>query len=291
MLRVDGLRGVYVPLVAPFREDGTLDLASFRRYVDAIAVRDIAGIVINGTTGESLTVSEEETALLMGVARESLRDSRLPIILGTGTPDTASTIRLTERADRLGADAALVVVPYYSRPSQQGIIEHYRQVARTGMPIIAYDNPSRTGIRLESDTLRAILDIDGVIGLKDSTEGVGVVSELTRTTGKPVLCGADEHWYASLCAGARGGILAAANTRTDEYAAVMRLVAAGELQEAKAAFDRLLPLVRLLFREPNPSPLKWLLAEQGIIASDSVRLPLVAVSNELRTELLPHAAI
>jgi 4-hydroxy-tetrahydrodipicolinate synthase len=286
MLHERDLHGVFVPLVTPLQEDGRLDVDGFHRYVGGLAETSIAGIVVNGTTGESPTVSWEEVRLLTEAAREAARTQKQPIIVGTGTNDTASTVRRTELAgDGLGADAALVSVPYYSRPSQQGIIEHYKRAASTGVPIIAYENPSRTGVQLEADTVRAIMDIDGVIGLKDSTASLDLVSELSRSDCKPILCGTDENWFGSLCMGASGGILASANVRTAEFIEVQQLVAACRIPEARAAFDNLLPLIRLLFQESSPSPLKWLLTHQGIIASDAVRLPLTGISTELRHRL------
>ncbi len=293
MLQERDLHGVFIPLVTPFQADGSLDLQAYRRYVGTIAQTSLSGIVINGTTGESPTVSREEVRLLTEAAREAARTRKLklPIILGTGTNDTVSTVKRTEEAAvRLGADAALVVVPYYSRPSQQGIIEHYRQAASTGVPIIAYVIPSRTGIDLELNTVRAILEIDGVIGLKDSTEDLRLVSVMTRLQHKPILCGAEENWLASLCMGASGGILAAANVRTDEFVLVQQLVEAGRLPEARDAFEGLAPLIRLLFQESNPSPLKWLLAHQGVIGSDTVRMPLTGATEELRNLLQAEAA-
>lgn len=286
MLQERDLHGVFIPLVTPFHADGSLNLQAYQHYVGIITQTSLSGIVINGTTGESPTVSWEEVRSLTETAREAMPPRKLPVILGTGTNDTASTITRTEDAAvRLGADAALVVVPYYSRPSQQGIIEHYRQVAATGVPIIAYVIPSRTGVDLELDTVRAILEIDGVIGLKDSTADLRLVSLMTHLQHKPILCGADENWLASLCMGASGGILAAANVRTDEFVLVQQLIAAGRLSEARAAFERLAPLIGLLFQESNPSPLKWLLAQQGIINSDTVRLPLTGISQHLRNLL------
>jgi 4-hydroxy-tetrahydrodipicolinate synthase len=283
MLQERDLHGVFIPLVTPFQADGALDLQAYRRYVGTIAQTSLSGVVINGTTGESPTVSWEEVSILTEAAREATRTRELPIILGTGTNDTVSTVKRTEDAAALlGADAALVVVPYYSMPSQQGIIEHYRQAAATGVPIIAYVIPSRTGVHLELETVRAILEIDGVIGLKDSTADLRLVSEMTRWQHKPILCGADENWFASLCQGASGGILAAANARTDEFVLIQQHVAAGRLPEARAVFYRLEPLIRLLYQESNPSPLKWLLAHQGIIDSDTVRLPLTGISLDLR---------
>lgn len=279
------LRGIFVPVVAPFRPDGELDTDSYRRYADRLLGEDIQGVVVNGTTGEAPTVEQDEAARLMEITKERLAGRRLPIVMGTGTNDTRSTVKRTERAGELGADAALVVVPYYSRPSQEGILEHFRKAAEVGVPVIAYEIPARTGVRLSVETAKAILDLDGVIGMKDSTGGTELVRELAGPGSKPVLAGDDASFFSMLEAGAAGGILASANVRTAEFAAVWRLFLAGERREAEEAFGRLLGAIRLLFREPNPAPLKRLLALQGAIASDALRLPMTPVSERLGREL------
>lgn len=279
------LRGIFVPVVAPFRPDGELDTDSYRRYADRLLGEDIQGVVVNGTTGEAPTVEQDEAARLMEITKERLAGRRLPIVMGTGTNDTRSTVKRTERAGELGADAALVVVPYYSRPSQEGILEHFRKAAEVGVPVIAYEIPARTGVRLSVETAKAILDLDGVIGMKDSTGGTELVRALAGPGSKPVLAGDDASFFSMLEAGAAGGILASANVRTSEFAAVWRLFLAGEKREAEEAFGRLLGAIRLLFREPNPAPLKRLLALQGVIASDALRLPMTPVSERLGREL------
>lgn len=284
MMRADELKGIYVPVVTPLRADGELDLESFRVYLGDLLERDIQGIVINGTTGESPTTSWEDVAQLVQEARQ-IGGGRVPIIVGTGTNDTRSTVKRTELAGVIGADAALIVVPYYSRPSQEGIFEHYRKAAETGVPVVAYEVPARTGVRLETETARAILALKGVIGMKDSSVGTALLRELSHHIDKPILCGDDASFLDMLRAGAAGGILASANMRTDDFARVFRLHTQGRDTEAGEAFELLLPLIRLLFREPNPAPLKWLLARQSRIGSDALRLPLVPISSGLREEL------
>lgn len=283
MMNQRDLQGIYVPVITPFLPDGTLDMRSYRAHVKKLLAHGIQGVVVNGTTGESPTVSWEEVTALTEEIRALMREqgTSVPIVVGTGTNDTAATVSRTEMAARLGADGVLVVVPYYSRPSQEGIIAHFRQVAQVGIPVIAYEIPARTGVRLTVDTARTILDIHGVIGMKDSSGGTELVTALTRLTDKPVLCGEDACLFDALRAGAAGGMTASANVYTDSFCEVYRLAASGWLEDAGAAFARLLPLIRLLFQEPNPSPLKWLLARQGVIASDAVRLPLTPITSGL----------
>jgi dihydrodipicolinate synthase len=286
MLKEQDLRGIFVPVVTPMLAGGELDLVSFGSHVGQLLEEGANGIVVNGTTGESPTVTLEEMAALTAAAQAVCQPGNKAVIVGTGTNDSASTVRKTAFAGELGADAALVVVPYYSRPSQEGIIEHYRQAASTGLPIIAYEIPSRTGVRLAPDTVKAILDLDGVIGIKDSSGGIELMLELARGgSHKPVLCGEDIYFHAMLCSGAAGGMLASANVRTSSFVEVYEQLMQDQLAASRQSFLALLPLIRLLFQEPNPAPLKWLLARQGSIASDHIRLPLTPVSERLQQQL------
>ncbi|WNQ13988.1 4-hydroxy-tetrahydrodipicolinate synthase [Paenibacillus aurantius] len=287
MLNEQDLKGIYVPVVTPFLPNGELDMDSYRNYLGGLLEQEIQGLVINGTTGESATVSWEEVVDLVQTTKASRkgRPRRIPIVIGTGTNDTVSTVNRTEMAGHIGADAVLVVVPYYCRPSQEGILEHFRKVAQVGVPIIVYDVPSRTGVRLTTDTIRRIMDLNGVIGLKDSSGGLELFSELTRLDTKPVLCGEDIYFYAMVSQGACGGILASANVKTHASVDVFRLASKGDLVNAKRAFDLLVPFIQKLFQESNPSPLKWLLARQGIISSDTLRSPMGPITKELQMEL------
>jgi 4-hydroxy-tetrahydrodipicolinate synthase len=285
MINEQDLCGIYVPIPTPFLQSGEVDYPSFRGHIQSLMVSGIHGLVINGTTGESPTVTMDEVKNMIETAREILGTTRLPIVVGTGTNDTASTIKRTELAGLFGADAALIVVPYYTRPSQEGIIAHFHQITQTGLPIIAYNVPSRTAIGLTMDTAKTILVMDGVIGLKDSSGDLKYSTELSKLSSKPILCGEDELFYSMLCNGSKGGMLASANIQTDKFVQLYQNFVDGDIQLAKHTFDQLLPLIRLLFKESNPAPLKWLLARQGIIESDTLRLPMTSISYSLQQEL------
>ncbi|OBZ12959.1 4-hydroxy-tetrahydrodipicolinate synthase [Bacillus sp. FJAT-26390] len=290
MLKEADLKGIFVPVITPFNTNEELDLDSYRRYLQMLCAHEIQGLIINGTTGESPAVSWEEVESLAYVTKESLNgaNKQMPLIIGTGTNHTLSTVKRTEAAGQLGADAVLVVTPYYSRPSQEGIVEHFRRVAQVGVPVIAYEVPARTGIRLTADTMRKILDIEGVIGLKDSSGGTQLITELKSRVAKPILCGEDIYLLEMLALGASGGILASANVQTDAFIEVIRLASSGSSANylrAKQLFDSLTPLIQKLFQESNPSPLKWMLARQGIISSDTLRLPMVSITEELQVQL------
>ncbi|MWV43147.1 4-hydroxy-tetrahydrodipicolinate synthase [Paenibacillus sp. HJL G12] len=287
MMKRQDMHGIIVPVVTPFRSDGGLDLESYRNYAGRLITHDIQGLIINGTTGESPTVAWEEAEQLTKLTFELMDGkSSVPVIIGTGTNDTYSTMKRTENAAKLGADAVLVVVPYYSKPSQEGIIKHFEKVAEVGIPVIAYEIPSRTGIRLSVDTARRILDMEGVIGMKDSSDSLELTAELTRLGAGPLLCGDDLQFHAKLSQGASGGILASANMNTQRFIDVYNMAAGGDLKAAKHSFDTLVPLIRTCFRESNPAPLKRILALKGIIASDQLRLPMTPVSEEFGMELV-----
>ncbi|GAA3402296.1 4-hydroxy-tetrahydrodipicolinate synthase [Paenibacillus hodogayensis] len=286
------LKGVIVPVVAPFTAEGKMDTESFRRLVSKLLARKAHGLIINGTTGESPTVGAEEAERLVEIALE-LRGNEdgTPILVGTGSNDTAEAVRLTKRAKALGADGALVVTPYYNRPSVQGVLEHYRRVADVGLPVVAYHIPYRTGLELGPDALAAILEIEGVVGIKESSGGIRNFIELGGRTDKALLCGDDLYFLAALCCGASGAMMASANVATERFVGVYDLFADGRLPEARAAFNELVPLVRLLFAEPNPAPIKWLLAQTGLLASDAVRLPITPISPELRRQMEPFVDV
>ncbi|MDR6880202.1 4-hydroxy-tetrahydrodipicolinate synthase [Bacillus sp. 3255] len=287
MLKEQDLQGIYVPIITPFDEDEEVDAASFYNHAYQLFQDEVNGIVVNGTTGESPTISNEELGILFASAQAAREAAhvQVPLVVGTGTNETRGTVRKTEAAGKLGADAALVVVPYYNKPSQQGVIEHFRQVASVGVPVILYEVPHRTGITLELDTVRAILELDGVIGMKDSTPNTHLVTELTRLGSKPVLCGEDSLLYPALQSGAKGAMSASANVETERFVSLYRHFVSGEYEESRQLFEQLRPLVRLLFQEPNPAPLKWLLEQQGVIESAALRLPLLPVSQSLREKL------
>ncbi|WP_405114004.1 4-hydroxy-tetrahydrodipicolinate synthase [Paenibacillus sp. FSL K6-1217] len=290
MLTEEQIYGIYVPVVTPFHAGGELDLESYQRYVNNIIKNNIQGLVVNGTTGESPTVNIQELQTLVDASRKLLKSSSIPLVVGTGTNDTYSTVARTEQAANAGADAALVVVPYYSRPSQEGIIAHFRKAAEVGLPIMAYDIPSRAGVGLTLDTARTILEMNNVVGLKDCSGSPLLVSELSKSGSKPVLCGDDLHFFEMLGYGAAGGMLASANVYTGCFISIYEQYRAGQVEAAQAAYDQLVPLMKLLFKESNPAPIKWLLSALGELSSDTLRLPMTSISSALREELGAYLA-
>jgi 4-hydroxy-tetrahydrodipicolinate synthase len=249
MMKEHELCGIYVPVLTPFLQNGEVDYPSFQDLIKSLIAAGIHGLVINGTTGESPTVTMDEVKNLIENTKMITGSARMPIVVGTGTNDTASTLKRTELAGKFGADAVLVVVPYYSRPSQEGIIEHFRRISQIGLPVIAYDAPARTGVGMSLSTAKAILDIDGVIGLKDSSGDLKLISDLAQLNSKPILCGQDELFYSMLGLGAQGGMLASAHVQTEKFAQLYRHFMDGDRLLAEHTFEQLLPLIRLLFKD------------------------------------------
>ncbi|PQP81307.1 4-hydroxy-tetrahydrodipicolinate synthase [Paenibacillus sp. PCH8] len=288
MLTEQQIQGIYIPVITPFTKDRELDLASFRNYITVMAKSGIHGLVINGTTGESPTVTWDEVEQLVQVAKETLSSihSSIPIVVGTGTNDTASTMERTKKAGALGADAVLVVTPYYNRPTEEGIYEHFRMTAEVGVPVIVYEIPARTGVRVSVDMMKKIMNLSGVIGLKDSTNSLELMSELVRSGSKPILCGDDTFFYDMLSKGAAGGMMASASINPNQYIEVYERFVAGKKEESLDLFNQLIPFIKHIFEEPAPAMLKWLLVKQGIIASDQLRLPLMPASAQLKAKIV-----
>jgi 4-hydroxy-tetrahydrodipicolinate synthase len=283
-LEARALAGVWVPVITPFLEDGAVDERALVDHVEGLIAAGVHGVVLAGTTGESPTVRWGEVERLLGALVRSGR-GRVPILVGTGTNDTAESVERTGRARALGADGAFVVCPYYNRPSAAGVIAHYRAVAAVGLPTVAYHIPYRTGLTLDLATLQAILSIPGVVGLKESSGGLSNVGPLARGGGGAVLCGEDAIFLEALEAGAHGGILAAANLVPAPFVETYTAFAAGRREQARALFARVVHLVDLLFAEANPGPLKWALHRQGRIPSAAMRLPMVPIGAELAGKL------
>ncbi|MFC9708693.1 4-hydroxy-tetrahydrodipicolinate synthase [Paenibacillus sp. NPDC056933] len=287
MMKEQQIHGIFIPVIAPFSNDNKLDIESYRKYITHLANHDIQGLVVNGTTGESPTVSWDEVKQMVQATKEILirLNKTIPVVVGTGTNDTYSTIKRTEMAAELGADAALVVTPYYNRPTQEGMLAHFSSVSRTGLPIMVYEIPARTGSRMTLDTVRKVMDLDGVIGLKDSSGGLDLLLALTQYEMKPVLSGEDAYFHAMLCQGAAGGMLASASIHTQQYVEVYQRFASGDINGSRDSFKQLEPLIHQVFTEPAPALIKWWLAQQQLISSAQLRLPLTAATENAKQRL------
>ncbi|MBO2451472.1 4-hydroxy-tetrahydrodipicolinate synthase [Actinomadura barringtoniae] len=275
------MHGIHASLVTPFDRSGELDAKSLERLARHCLAHGAAGLVALGTTGEAALLSAAEQRTVLEVARGVSIEHGTPLIVGAGTIGTDASIAEARERQCL-ADALLVVVPYYLRPSDQGVIDHFAALgAAVDVPLLPYNIPYRTGKHLSADTLLRILDLDSVAGMKHCP---GALDQDTLTllasTGKDVLCGDDAYVYPMLQLGAAGGITASACLAPAAYAAMAEATRNGNAARARALHNALLPMVNALFAEPSPAVLKAALAEEGIIDHPDVRAPLHAPSPE-----------
>lgn len=289
MLSTSGrpLRGAYTALVTPFTAEGEVDEAAFRAFASWQAAEGIDGLVPCGTTGESPTLSAAERDFLIGTAVEIGRERGIPVIAGTGTNVTKKTIEATRRAAELGADAALVVTPYYNKPDQRMLEHHYLTVAEDGgLPIVVYNVPGRTGTNIEPATLMRIAAHPNVIAVKEASGNIEQIMTILRDRPSTlaVLSGDDSMTYPMLALGGDGIISVASNQVPDVMARLCATAFAGDWEASRAIHNRYLDLMRVNFIAPNPVPVKAAMAEMGLI-HDVLRLPLLPMADEQRPRL------
>jgi len=277
------IKGSLVAIVSPMHEDGSLDFDAYRKLIDWHVAEGTAAIVAVGTTGESPTVDVDEHVELIRVAVEHSA-GRVPVIAGTGGNSTREAIELTEHARRVGAQGTLQVVPYYNKPTQEGMYRHFRAVAEAvDLPMIVYNVPGRTVADLSSETTLRLAQVPGIVGLKDATGDIARGSALLAAlpAGFAVYSGNDDSALALMAMGGHGIISVTANVAPGPVARMCALALAGDWAGALAINRRLLPLHFDLFVEPNPVPVKWALAEMGRIRG-GIRLPMIPLSEGKR---------
>lgn len=287
------LRGCHIPLVTPFLEDGSIDEPGLRNLVNhLIEVEKVDGLVPCGTTGESPTLTHEEHGRVIQIVVEETR-GRVPVIAGTGSNSTAEAIEMTRHAEQVGADASLQVCPYYNKPTQEGLLAHFRAIAEnTRLPIVLYNIPGRTGRNIEPETVVELSKHERIVGIKDAcgdlTQTMRIL-ELTRGGKKPfyVLSGEDALTFPMMALGGHGVICAVGNVIGKEYREMVHLMLQGRLEEAREIHFRTLPVVRALFIETNPVPVKEALNMMGLPAGP-LRLPLTPMKPANR-EVLKEA--
>jgi 4-hydroxy-tetrahydrodipicolinate synthase len=280
------ITGSLVAIVTPMRADGSLDLPRFKDLIDWHVHEGTDGIVVVGTTGESPTVNFDEHKELIRVAVENAR-GRIPIIAGTGGNSTAEAIELTESAKRAGATACLSVVPYYNKPTQEGLYRHFRSIAeKVDLPMIVYNVPGRTVADLQNDTVLRLAQVPGIIGIKDATANIERGSDLIKRAPRnfAIYSGEDSTALALILLGGHGVISVTANVTPKLMHQMCAAALVGDVKKAREINLRLLPLHQRLFVEANPIPVKWALAEMGRIEG-GIRLPLVPMSERFQQTL------
>jgi 4-hydroxy-tetrahydrodipicolinate synthase len=283
---VTDLQGSLVAIVTPMHEDGALDLDAFRRLIDWHASEGTDGIVVVGTTGESPTVDFEEHHLLIDTAVKHAA-KRVPVIAGTGANSTREAIDLADHARRSGADMSLSVVPYYNKPSQEGLYRHFRAIAEAvDLPHIVYNVPGRTGADLQNETMLRLAEIPNIVGIKDATANIERGADLLRR--KParfrVYSGDDATALALMLLGGDGVVSVTANVAPRLMHDMCKAALSGNTRVAREINNKLLGLHRHLFCEANPIPVKWAMREAGLIAG-GIRLPLTPLAEEFHNRV------
>ncbi len=288
------LRGAYTALVTPFTTDGALDEAAFRRLVHWQVLAGIDGLVPCGTTGEAPTLTADERdrviAATIEIVAERPSRSRVQVIAGTGTNDTRATIAATRRAAALGADAALVVAPYYNRPDGRMLDAHFRAVADEGdLPIVVYNVPSRTGTNVDAATFLRLATHPRIIAIKEASGNLEQIARICaeRPRDVAVLAGDDAWTLPILALGGDGVVSVASNEIPGEMVALCAAARSGDWDAARRAHERWLPLFLANFRgAPNPVPVKAALEAMGLLDGDAVRAPLLSLEAEPRAALV-----
>jgi 4-hydroxy-tetrahydrodipicolinate synthase len=289
------ITGSLVAIVTPMLEDGRLDIARFKSLIDWHIAEGTSAIVVVGTTGESPTVDFDEHKELIRVAVEH-SNGRLPIIAGTGGNSTAEAIELSASAAKNGATASLSVVPYYNRPTQEGMYQHFRKIAETvDLPMILYNVPVRTVADLHNDTVLRLAQVPGIIGIKDATANMERGTDLIKRAPRnfAIYSGEDAGALALILLGGHGVISVTANVAPRMMAEMCSAALVGDVKKARELNMRLLGLHQKLFVETSPAPVKWAMAQMGLI-EPGLRLPMVPLterSHEAVREALAEAGV
>ena len=281
------IEGLWLPIITPFKNN-EVDIKSYKGLIDHYISKGITGIIPLGTTGECPTIDDSEFELIVNNTIEFV-DDRIPIFIGLGGNNTSKIVKKLKLLNKSGIDGILSVCPYYNRPSQEGVYQHFSSLAKsTDLDIIIYNIPYRTGCNIENKTIHRLAEFDRIIGIKDSCGDYKQTMELLQN--KPdsfsVLTGEDIFYYTNIVSGGDGGILASSHINTEVYVEIYRLLKdENNYQDALKKWNKVYNFIPLLFQEPNPGPLKYCLYKMGLIDSSELRLPLTTISQELKKQL------
>jgi len=279
-------KGVLPALVTPFR-DGAVDEDAFVRLVERQIAGGVHGLVPVGTTGESATLSHDEHRRVVELCVKTA-GGRVPVVAGAGSNSTTEAVELVRHAKAVGADAALVVTPYYNRPSQEGLYAHFAAVAEAvQLPVLVYNVPSRTSVDISNETLARLAKLPNIVGVKDATGDLGRASQQRLVCGEgwTMLSGNDDSALGYMAHGGHGCISVSANVAPEQVSAFYNDALAGRWSDALYGQDRLIRLHKALFADASPSPTKFALAHLGLCAEDA-RLPIAPASEAARAEVL-----
>ncbi|MGL4773434.1 MAG: 4-hydroxy-tetrahydrodipicolinate synthase, partial [Clostridium sp.] len=274
------LQGVYVPLITPFK-DGEVDYEAYRKLINHYIEEGVSGLTPLATTGESPTLTDYEYEKLLDITREE-NNGRVSVFVGLGGNNTKKLVEKLKVVEKYNMDGILSVSPYYNRPDQRGIIKHFETLAdNTELGIILYNIPYRTGRNMENSTILKLSEKKNIIGVKDSSGSAdqSIALLMQRPEDFSVLTGEDVFFFSNLTLGGQGGIMASSHLNTKKFIDVYNKITSNNHVEALKVWKEICPAIPLLFKEPNPAPLKYLLTKSGMINSEEVRLPLVEASD------------
>lgn len=282
-------RGSMVALVTPFNEDFSIDFNAYGRLIDFHLGRGTHGIVPCGCTGEAATLAHEEQKQIIKFAVERV-ERAIPVVAGTGSNNTTEAIELTRYAKEVGADGALLITPYYNKPTREGQIAHYTSIAQqVDIPIMLYNVPSRTGVKMDPTTIAELFEVPNIVSVKEACGSVDQVSQILSLCGINVMSGDDPLTLPMMAVGAAGVVSVAANVVPEKVAALCDAFDARDLDTAKALHYELTPLLKALFVQTNPLPVKAVLAQMGLI-KNILRLPLTPLPADALEAIQPVLA-
>ena len=285
--RSNMFKGSIAALVTPMNDDGSIDYKSFLHLLEFHINNSSDGVVLVGTTGEAPTIDFDEHIKLIEEGVKFI-DGRIPVIAGTGANSTKEAIYLTAKAKEIGADACLLVTPYYNRPNQEGLYQHYKAINdAVSIPQILYNVPCRTGCDLLNDTVIKLSKLENIVGIKDATGDINRINSLKREVNKDFLLisGDDKTFLDFLEQGGHGVISVTANVAPNIMHNICHQIFTGNIEEAKSMNDKLIELHNLMFVEPNPIPVKWALFHLNLIKSH-IRLPLVRLNSKYHQKII-----
>jgi 4-hydroxy-tetrahydrodipicolinate synthase len=283
---MEEIAGVWLPIITPFYEN-KIDYQSYKTLIEHYSQKGIAGLIPNGTTGECPTIEDYEFEELLEKTIE-FNKTKLPIFYGLGGNNTYKVIKQLKIVEKYKIEGILSVSPYYSRPDQKGIYEHFKAISEaTNLKIIIYNIPYRTGRNIENETLIKLAELENIVGVKDSCGNINQTMDLILSKPKnfAVLTGEDVLFYINLALGGDGGILAASHIETEKFVSIQKEMEKNNFHEALKIWKTIEHFIPLLFKEPNPAPLKYLLHKKNLIKSPELRLPLTQISDGLKKEL------
>lgn len=280
------VEGVFIPIVTPFL-NGKIDFKSYKKLIDYYIAKGASGIIPLATTGESPTISEFEYEEILEKVME-FNNNRVPIYFGLGSNNTQNVINKLKLVEKYKVDGILSVCPYYNRPTQDGIYNHFYNISQsTNLNILLYNIPSRTGVNIENETLYKLAELKNIIGVKDASNNIKQMLSLLSDPPKDfsILTGEDSFFFINLVYGGNGGILASAHLQTETFIDIYMKIKNNDYKNALKEWIELSKFIPLLFEETNPTPIKYCLNKLNLISSSDVRLPLTQVSSELATKL------